>query len=264
MYRKGFTLIELLVVISIIALLIAILLPALASARQTAQSISCLSNQRQLTLAAIAFSVEHDDYLPKPWWNDTPRSDGSQIGSWPYRHPLWGWDYVLNDVVQNEDIFRCPSDNTESIRGTWTTAPGQEADDLPASYRINTSHNPDFGFAAIRVEQFSRASSAIFFLDGLSQNDALHHVATWDPVAGGLLGPNTSQWIGFRHDSNTNNPSRFNVTYLDGHAATAIWEDTWEAIDGDFILSGTPQQVTAWRSEYLPWPEHGIRQNFSP
>ncbi|MEM6333927.1 MAG: DUF1559 domain-containing protein [Planctomycetota bacterium] len=62
--RKAFTLIELLVVISIIALLIAILLPALSSARTTARTMSCLSNQRQIGIAAAAYSVNEKGRLP--------------------------------------------------------------------------------------------------------------------------------------------------------------------------------------------------------
>ncbi len=57
--KKGFTLIELLVVISIIAILIALLLPALAAARQEADSVLCLSNVRQMALGAIEFTQDH-------------------------------------------------------------------------------------------------------------------------------------------------------------------------------------------------------------
>ncbi len=61
--REGFTLIELLVVISIIALLIALLLPALAAARKEASSTVCLSNVRQIVLAEVEFSQQHNGFI---------------------------------------------------------------------------------------------------------------------------------------------------------------------------------------------------------
>ncbi|MEQ9460524.1 MAG: prepilin-type N-terminal cleavage/methylation domain-containing protein [Phycisphaeraceae bacterium] len=60
---RGFTLIELLVVISIIALLIGILLPALGAARDSARSIQCLSNQRQVAIARNAYAVDYNDKM---------------------------------------------------------------------------------------------------------------------------------------------------------------------------------------------------------
>lgn len=62
--RHGFTLIELIVVISIIALLIALLLPALARAKGLANTIACASNEQQIALATIMWSHEHRGFAP--------------------------------------------------------------------------------------------------------------------------------------------------------------------------------------------------------
>lgn len=74
---KGFTLIELLVVISIISLLISILLPALASARESANAITCANNVRQIGLALNMYVSDHDDY----WANA--------------RDPIGGWSVAV-------------------------------------------------------------------------------------------------------------------------------------------------------------------------
>jgi len=65
----AFTLIELLVVISIIALLIGILLPALGAARSTARDMACLSNQRQIGIGLYAYAQEHKGTLPISYWH---------------------------------------------------------------------------------------------------------------------------------------------------------------------------------------------------
>ena len=73
----GFTMVELLVVISIIALLISILLPALGSAREAARTATCLSNQKQMGVGIAAFQVDYDGYFPAcersgaRWWYAT-------------------------------------------------------------------------------------------------------------------------------------------------------------------------------------------------
>jgi len=101
MASRGFTLIELLVVISIIALLVGILLPALGAARRTAQTSKCLSNVRQIALASQIYALNSKDFLPLI---PAPTNQGDQI-------------YLLDDYISGDEIFTCPSAEGTSTSG---------------------------------------------------------------------------------------------------------------------------------------------------
>ncbi len=92
--KRGFTLIELLVVISIIALLMAILVPALQKAKVTAEKIICGSNLHQLVLMCKMYSLDNDGCLPPASYNTwVSASDGhAMIGSWYYNQAKYFYD----------------------------------------------------------------------------------------------------------------------------------------------------------------------------
>jgi prepilin-type N-terminal cleavage/methylation domain-containing protein len=79
---KAFTLIELLVVIAIIAILAAMLLPALAKAKERANTTTCINNQKQMALAWIMYADDNQDSLALNFWNPQAVGVPSVAGSW--------------------------------------------------------------------------------------------------------------------------------------------------------------------------------------
>jgi len=113
--RYAFTLLELMITIAIIALLIAMIMPSLRSAREAAQLTLCLNNEKQHTLGSIMFATEHDDRLPWTNWDNGVLSE--QGRGWLYDPAVGGdgnWQLEggqLLDYIGIKDIWRCPMDD---------------------------------------------------------------------------------------------------------------------------------------------------------
>ncbi len=106
--RRGFTLIELLVVIAIIAILAALLLPALSRAKDTAKRTTCLSNLRQVNLAIHLYADDNSDSLPVlPDPNPYPNGVGAY-----YKQLVKGYLGLTGPASLDEKVFICPSDRT--------------------------------------------------------------------------------------------------------------------------------------------------------
>ena len=95
--RSGFTLIELLVVIAIIAILAAMILPALAHSKQKGQQAACVNNSRQQTLAVFMYADDNGDILPPVAFND---ANDNEVD----------WPDLLDPYLKNPKIHLCPSD----------------------------------------------------------------------------------------------------------------------------------------------------------
>ncbi len=222
---RGFTLVELLVVIGIIAVLIAVLLPALSKARASAQIVACQSNLRQLVQATQMFANEHAGYLPQAENNGSPRMQGwsNRVGTrWEFSNDMWSWEWaIMKYVSRNKAVFQCPTDTDPKIRYAWNDSNGTlgepgSADNVPASYRMNwsnvtleaTTGAPDLStnynntvMTSPKISQIKPADRAIIYMDGqATRADLVGFQNTGDNNHINLKNQSTP-WLNFRQDN---------------------------------------------------------------
>lgn len=144
--RSGFTLIELLVVIAVIAILAALLLPALAKGKQRALRISCVSQLKQQALAWRFYLDNHDGRFPdrRDLKNSLP--GGYQPwSSWPRSDPRAGWAAaVLREELESPGVWSCPAVKgaLEGASQTWQRS-GSESNAPVVRYWMWRFDRPD-------------------------------------------------------------------------------------------------------------------------
>ena len=197
---NGFTLIELLVVISIIALLVALLLPSLGAAREVARGTVCASNLHQGMLGLLAYTNDHNRYMPYKTHID-----------WPWRRGAWAYNLspylghvgsatltaAEGDVRRGQalgaDYLRCPSEGVSfytigahySFLGPWYLG----------ATRVRIDRLPDWFLLADSMQS------------GFPSPKAYDYVTLWGPWV-------SDPYNHWRHHD------RYNFAYLAGHVAT--------------------------------------------
>jgi prepilin-type N-terminal cleavage/methylation domain-containing protein/prepilin-type processing-associated H-X9-DG protein len=239
--HRGFTLIELLVVIAIIAILAAMILPALGRAKAKSHTVACLNHLKQLTLASITYSVDYRDswplnnpgdpnvdlanipanYVPKVWAEG--REGSNLVDEQTAQGMVSDRVSLIAPYVKERAVFRCPGDKKPlRINGQVVMRPRSYGLNAYVGWKYGTSGDDLYSgmpdgkkYALFRKTTVGRAPSSTFMYG------EIHAESLCRPMFGIQM-----DTLGIYHYPGNYHGQSSTFSFLDGHAESRKWRDS--------------------------------------